>query len=484
METTSTLMKIKSANKILNIILKHMNYVSPIDTREFGILDEYNDEIVNHYTCIVKLLGAFQENPLFTPEFAKMFQKNKDNAKDLGIICNVKNDDGTILPVRWEIDPTFLVQNPSWDLRTILEFIDGDVGRFLNIHGYVHPQYTEVLEELGFEDPFLSDTTEIYTSYKWCNAALYDRCVDVQKYADVIYDNGGINRCIKNNRIIENLICNPDVSFSQFMNILIKSGYGGFWDNPFHIYGVCIPDLYVKKPNDLRNILTELFKQCDFEKIITNKEDATIAMSCLISMVSFNNWWDVSLDSEFGERVWGLIKKGWDILWLAYSPAINIDITDDSMKYFNVLKMITRLWNPAWFAPSYEDMMDAFESETITVMMVMMRETVVIWDHSCYDIYKKCILNKDMVCTKDIIPILKERACLYDRCMFVKKGYMKGDSGMIINKFVYNKMIIPMRRERAARVVRNVLSRVYEKRGVDITKYDRCVRIISSFITK
>jgi hypothetical protein len=468
-----------------------MKIVSITEIRYAGVFAD--EDVMSEYDIIMKLLNDnFQHNPLFTPEFASILQSNTDDPRDLGVVGQATSQNGVMRDVHLRLNPRTLADNPSWDLHTVIDMVDDPhIDNFLNEYAMNHPQYSSIMEDLGFIDE-IDEQTLIHSNddYAWSKAALYDKHIDITKYVNGILFCKGIVRCMKETRLIECLCCNSSVSFSDFINILEGAGYDEFWSNPFQINGISLTDLYIKKHTDIREILTEIFLRCDFDDIIRDEASANYSATCLLAMVSFNNWWDSTLEDEFGERVWGLIKRSWDILWDMHKTRVHYSDTpyipyDGREKYFEILRMITRVWNPSWFVPSYDELTIAFESENITILKVVIGDTINLWDYTTYEsIYKKCIMNKDLIRTKDLIEFMRNTdISLYDKCSCVDKACFRGDSAMIIGRFFYTKMIVPMRRARAVRITRNILSRVRERSGVSITKYSRCVRNIASFIT-
>lgn len=477
-DNTSVRTKNKYAHMILKLITEQMNMVSMIDIDDFALFDDMYP--IRQDFVVKTLLEQFQRNPLFTPAFASLFHKDEENPLDLGVICTVVNSNGEIIPVKLILHPESLVNNSSWDLYDIMTMIpEDDIERFLRLNARAHHQYHEVALHYDLSDDDISESI--------LDSAQYDICICIEKYSTFIRNLGGVVKNMKEYRVIETLMCNPNVSFSILLNIWIGAGYDSFWENPFAIGDIAIPDLYTKKPECLEEILTEIFIRCDFDVIMRDVDKINKTLTCLIAMVSFNSNWDHTMDSKFGKKVWDVIKKGWDILWIHHSPAMNIGITTDCMehneKYFKIMKMITELWNPSWFTPSPKKLVVAFETETRTIIEVMLGDCITIWDVNAYDSYVKCVLNKDMVRRIDIIDILKENPSLYYRQLCVEKAYFRGESAMVIGKFFFNKMIVPMRRARAYRIAKNVLSRVSEDCGKDVSKTNVVIRNIASFMT-
>lgn len=483
----------KTRRMIFHAIRTLLNTVPPD-----GTIDEFFRML--HFDSEAEIIGHvlmfFQSNPLFTPEFSDAISSPSGSS-----ICQTDFEQFSVYGIRgseWELDPEKLIVNPEWDLYDIYNTLpdDDQSKRFFLQYAEHHPQFTRFMTDQGWWDYYdhrihgTEDSTRTETLVR-CHKNL-----SIADCTSIICDYGGLRNCVKENRIFNSMLQNSGISFGQIMNILLDLEYDNFWKNPFAIYGTMIHDLYIYKQDNLHEILTELFERCDLETIVRNPTDYSCnALTCLLAMVSQNKAWDVNMDSEFGGRVWFLIKILWDIEWernVENLEKLGYYTSDDKIDSFKYLQDLVCLWNPNFYVPdritdNYTHIirhgnvsrLQVICSEILQKSCILIERTPDAFVHT----YETCVLNKDMLRIRDVGLVRPNITSIYNREKFASKATFRGEYGMIIGRFLFTKMIIPMRRDRGMRILKNVLSRIREKSGRDVSKYSYTMNCITSFMT-
>lgn len=442
-------------------------------TEDDGLFDP--DFITSEKYIIKHLFEIFQENPLFTPDYAEFAHLEHD------------------------LDHEKLMANPSWDLFDIHQTMIGDPQDILPTfitNAKNHPQFTAFITEHKWWEHYDYQTHRIPgTSFMDSSSEMIARThggLSIRDCVSMIHAYGGIRVCTIENRIFDSMLENKGISFGIIMNILLEIGYDTFWENPFAIYDKMIPDLYIKKPDDLHEILTEIFARCDLETIIRDPKKCDSTLTCLLAMVSLNEAWDVNMDQEFGERVWYLIKTLLEIELEKHAGSLRVS----NECIIDYIKDLAQMWNPSWYVPKnliqdYQDNIhdgwggSALMSLHLVCAKVLKSSFNLLCDEprSFINTYESRVLCKDMLRIRDVEPIGASSTNMYNRERFARNVTFRGEYGMIIGRFLFKKIIIPMRRARAMRLTKNVLSRVGEKSGRDVSNYSYCTKSIARFMT-
>ena len=450
-----------------------------IDDDLLGLLHVDNEsDIIKH------LLRLFQLNPLFTREFYDAIRSSKDVSQCEFSIFEPYG----IVGVEWEVYSENLAANPSWDLHDILPFLPGDpqeLVQFFLEHAKNHPQFIQFMIDQGW--------SQHINVVHGVHDVEYRMHPSITQCVNIIHTHGDLHTCMSQTRVVETMLQNPDISFGMITEILMRLEYGEFRDNPFAIHGVTIPILYTDKPNDLQEILAEIFANCDLETIVSDHTKHKHALICLLTMISKNKGWDVNMDAEFGDRVWHLIKIMWDNEWEKHKDEfIRLGYEADYQhRSFEYLKDLTQMWNPNWFVPDsmtheFQESRGGYVCVEFHIIARILNPMFSMVGHtpgSVIYLYESHVLQKDMLRIQDVKLIGTNGTIIYNRENFTRKVTFRGEYGMIIGRFLFKKMIIPMRRKRATRVIRNVLSRLGEKSGRAVSSYSHCVNCIASFIT-
>jgi hypothetical protein len=474
--------------------------------------DHYDDYMVFEQQEVIQtedavtrhLLRQFQKNPLFTLEHAR------EIGEELG-------DDDSIL------EPKFLIHNSSWDLSILSDVLDMQNGladpqivdRHLLANAYAHPQFTQVMEERNYWYDYetISTGEDMYVHAEIMARTKQDLTID--DCVTLVRVFGGVEECVKTSRILTNFLENTTITFGDFLNILSHFTIRGrgnaldlFWQNPFALFERegALMSLYMKKPQ-LREILTELFARCDLYQIIDDDHRHTSPnsgagaptthphhpMTCLLGMVTFNPAWDPTLEAEFGDRVWGMIKYMWDREWEHTYDYVNIE---DREYAFEWVQDLARMHNPSWYMPP--SVLRVYTQSVIPIRLGftvfedierVLSRSIALVDTNLgpptipMDTFEMALAKKDLVRISDICLFARANPPIEYMSTLISNTNLRGEYGMIIGRWIYRKAIIPNRRKRAMRIVRLVLSHSSLESGVCVSKYGYIRNCIASFIT-
>jgi hypothetical protein len=216
-------------------------------------------------------------------------------------------------------------------------------------------------------------------------------------------------------------------------------------------------------------------------------------MSCLLGMVCFNPAWDPTLEEEFGDRVWGLIKYMWDMEWEHSHEFVNIE---EREYVFEWVRDLARMHNPSWYMPprvlkkyQYFDTNVRFITHVMVDIDHTLSRSITLVDLDSgsptffMDTFEMTLVKKECIRISDIRLFARTRPPIDYRRNIIATTQLKGEYGMMIGRWFYKRVIIPNRRKRAMRLVHLVLSHSSYKSGVRAGKYAYIRNCIASYMT-
>jgi len=436
----------------------------------FGTIDQVTDYLIR----------CFQRNPLFTPDFAG------------------ENPEIHVHTIE-------IARNPSWSPQQVVELtIESgaspdqrrDVARNLRI-SRTEPVHECVCALVG-EQPEGNAEDSRYVF----QGTAKTQPVSLESLVRFVRETGGFIHCTKYYRVIENVMCNPNIPFETVIHLAAQTGVPEAetqWvKNPFRTYNTeydACNWFRNKNPVNIKKLLDCVVSSHDHVRELIHAEPhqyVPCVFNCLLSLISANPVWDSQMEVLYGGVVWSLM---WDVLGEMY--AIQGSPLNDAER--RDIRDYLHHRNPSWCLSRRLCQLYADNEVPDTLLLhrapapydelcstVTMGDgislTMVMRDHFRY-YFQTGFAHKKTLRTKDIRWFAHADMLFYSMASLADCSTLWGDAGERIADFIFRRWVIPRRRRRAIQKVRVVLHSAQERCTNRVVSYHHATSAIASFLT-